>query len=730
MGERTKVAVLGGGVGSVVAAFELTRPEYADQFEVTVYQLGWRLGGKGASGRDLAEGAGQRILEHGLHVWFGFYDEAWKAMRAAYDELGRDRDECPLATLEDAFTPCDQIVLYDRQGDKWHALPRDFPRNRLKPGESDGLPTLQEIAVALMRWVRDVFEPVRKAVMRLPLGDTLFAAAPEGSAIPDDVLQRARDIVNPAVDDPADDIALLLRAAELVAEPSTDERMLALAGDFLPLDWLVGLLRAARDEVWRRGKDAIEADPQVRVLFTMFDTAVSALSGIVEDDVLGDGFDEVNKLELCDWLEQHGAKPPTIGPTPETRAPILRSIYDVAFGYPGGDISQANVAAATAITDVIRLTFAYRGAVFYKMNAGMGDVVFAPFYEVLKQRGVRFEFFHAVTDVRLSDDGKRVTSIDVVRQAELKDPSREYEPLFDVPVAGGGTLPCWPAEPLWDQLADNTPRDSKFEDETGPPAGARRTLSPDAGDERDRFDAVVLGISVDPLKRICRDVYEKNEKFRTALDTASTVRTQAFQLWMNKSAEELGWRHKRDSVAGAYVEPLDTYCEMSHLLPVEHLPGTRAIAYFCGVQLESKGDDQEQATACAKEDALDFLRKDIGPLWPATVAPGTPGPLDWDLLVDPRDREGEERFKAQYWRANIAGSERYVLSPADTIAQRVSPRGFGVENLFPVGDWTRTGVDGGCVEAAAISGVRAAHSVMGDHDYEIPGEDPRWLRKK
>ena len=32
--------------------------------------------------------------------------------------------------------------------------------------------------------------------------------------------------------------------------------------------------------------------------------------------------------------------------------------------------------------------FTYRGALFWKMRAGMGDVVFAPFYEVLKRRGV------------------------------------------------------------------------------------------------------------------------------------------------------------------------------------------------------------------------------------------------------------------------------------------------------------------------------------------------------
>ena len=47
------------------AAYQLTRtPELQAQHEVTVYQMGWRVGGKAASGRD----AWDRNLRHGLHV--------------------------------------------------------------------------------------------------------------------------------------------------------------------------------------------------------------------------------------------------------------------------------------------------------------------------------------------------------------------------------------------------------------------------------------------------------------------------------------------------------------------------------------------------------------------------------------------------------------------------------------------------------------------------------------
>ena len=120
--------------------------------------------------------------------------------------------------------------------------------------------------------------------------------------------------------------------------------------------------------------------------------------------MLEHGFDVINDEEWAAWLARHGAKEITLGRTPEERAPVLRSVYDVAFGYPRGSIPAADVAAGTATSDLLRLAFSYRGSIMYKMQAGMGDAVFTPLYEVLRARGVRFKFFHAVTGLRLGRD--------------------------------------------------------------------------------------------------------------------------------------------------------------------------------------------------------------------------------------------------------------------------------------------------------------------------------------
>ena len=48
-----KVVILGGGIGALSTAWHMTKdPKWRDQIEsLTIYQMGWRLGGKCATGR-------------------------------------------------------------------------------------------------------------------------------------------------------------------------------------------------------------------------------------------------------------------------------------------------------------------------------------------------------------------------------------------------------------------------------------------------------------------------------------------------------------------------------------------------------------------------------------------------------------------------------------------------------------------------------------------------------
>ena len=713
--------MLGGGVGGITAAFELTAtPELRERFEVTVYQLGWRIGGKGASGRNPS--AANRIEEHGLHVWFGFYDNAFRLMRDAYEELGRPPD-APLATFDDAFEGCDQLVLYDRQGEGWHAHRFNCPRNFLRPGDAGDLPTFWEMAATSCRWALGAWRDLRDDRDDLDDGPLPPRFTPVWFA------DLAREVAGDLLQAQLWAADHLLELAQRLAGARARRTDLARTEQAGQTWFLVRLLNGFRDWLWEQVvEERCDEDPELRLFFTMFDTLASTVAGMVKDGVLEHGFDAINDEEWSQWLRRHGAKEVTIGRTPAERSPLLRSVYDVAFGYPDGDIDKANVAAGTAINDLLRLVFSYRGSLMYKMQAGMGDTVFTPFYEVLRERGVRFEFFHAVTRLGLAPDQPLVDSIEVVPQVELA--VDDYDPLIDV-----GGLPCWPSAPRWNQLVEGEALRARGIDfELDPNPLDRRPVRLTRGTE---FDHVVLGIPVGALPEICEELIERDDRFRQAIESARTVQTQAFQVWASKGSDELGWEHDPNSVAGCYVEPLDTYCDMSHLIPRESWgdgDGVRAIAYFCGV-LDDRADEvsmasadrARSATGRAKANAIEFLERDIDTLWPGAGGGGPLAPFEWSLIADPQGRDGKARFESQYWRANATGSDRYVLTTAGSVEHRLPSDRSGFDNLVLAGDWTKNGIDGGCVEAAVVSGMQAARQVIGAKN-PIAGESPQWVK--
>jgi hypothetical protein len=189
--------------------------------------------------------------------------------------------------------------------------------------------------------------------------------------------------------------------------------------------------------------------------------------------------------------------------------------------------------------------------------------------------------------------------------------------------------------------------------------------------------------------------------------------TQAFQLWMDKAAAELGWRYQSNSLMSCYVEPLDTYCNMDHLMIRECWPqrdGMLDIAYFCGVLAHEGINTQPDADASTLQGVTDYLERDVSDFWPGTEHDEH---FDWQVLVDPEDRTGAERLRAQYFRANFAATERYVLSLPGTIRFRLWPDQSGYENLLLAGDWTRNGIDAGSIESAVTSGMLAAQAICG-----------------
>src|SRR5262245_17811410 len=166
-GRRQKIAILGGGMASLAAAFELTdQPGWHDRYEITLYQMGWRLGGKCASGRNLALSG--RIEEHGLHVWGGFYENAFRLIRRCYDELGRPPGH-PMARWDDAFKPHNFVVFEEEAGGAWRHWPRTLAANGERPGEGHELLPLWAYLGMAIQWMIDAVRSSPYAAQTDPL---------------------------------------------------------------------------------------------------------------------------------------------------------------------------------------------------------------------------------------------------------------------------------------------------------------------------------------------------------------------------------------------------------------------------------------------------------------------------------------------------------------------------------------------------------------------------------
>lgn len=68
-----------------------------------------------------------------------------------------------------------------------------------------------------------------------------------------------------------------------------------------------------------------------------------------------------------------------------------------------------------------------------------------------------------------------------------------------------------------------------------------------------------------------------------------------------------------------------------------------------------------------------------------------------------------------------------MLSVAGSGAHRIRSADTGLSNLYLAGDWLRTGLDAGCVEAAVMGGMQASRALSGypaliEGEHDLPRE--------
>jgi uncharacterized protein with NAD-binding domain and iron-sulfur cluster len=661
-------------------------------YEVTVYQQGWRLGGKLASARN--ELMGDRIEEHGLHVWSGFYENAFRLVQSVYAQLDRPATH-PLPTWDAAFQPWDNVSWFSHIDESWVRVTNNVPANSLVPGHGGNLAPPAVLMARMLRFGLGLVEgyqppppPAGHAGTSGPAVDGL-PSAPTGNA---DVTVHLEWLCR-GLEALADDLGTAGLSLLTHLGHATVPIQTALHR------WIDQLIR-----------DEVKASPLLLEVLAFLDLGLAYVRGFGVDGVYSQGFDVINGHEFSDYVRLHGAHALTLG------SGFVRGAYSYIFGFVGGDPTRPNLEAGTTLRMLLRLLLAQCGGVFWRMNAGAGDCVVAPMYQALVASGVQFQFFHVLRSVEVDPRTKAITSATFGVQATVdgqRATGGAYHPLRTLPNG----LEVWPSNPFYEQLDQGTALQ-----ESGQNLESAWNNWPDVGTvtlERGRdFDELVLGVPVGCLIDVAPVVVNASAALQSAIAALPTVATQGLQLWLTKTTHDVGAPGPA-TIATAFAPPLDTWADMTHLLECEDWPVVappRSLHYFCGVlntgPLAAPQPEPSLPAGVHQRagiDAFAWLNQNITSLWPNAAAPGGDG-FDLEVLYAPR---GEDRFDSQFWSTNIDPTARYCQSPVNSSRARPAPEGTGIDGLIVVGDWVKTGLDYGCIEAAVMSGLAGARAISG-----------------
>ncbi|MCL6285989.1 FAD-dependent oxidoreductase [Ruegeria sp. 2012CJ41-6] len=651
LGRKKKLVVLGGGMGTLSAIYAITSKDRwrADFESITVYEETWRLGGKGASGRN--PDACFRSEEHGLHIWLGFYDNALELIQDCYKKLDPSHGH-RWQDWTQAFTPLDAVQLLEK-GFGGRPTEYKFPPR----GGQASLGAIPSILGA--------------ARLLSTSGTTTFS-----QDFQEEFATKAGPSIGARITRIDQHTADLERKGELHREQWKELRD--------DLDYTLWEFNR-REQQLLRGKSA-----DVFQMWVLMNLSLSLLFGIVRDRIYARGFEVIERLEWSRWMHRNRATRRVLASAP------VRACYDLIFGYVNGWANARCVGAGTGTYCLLRMVFGYRNHFAYQLNAGMGEVVFSPLYHVLRDRGVEFKFFHKVTNILPDRTGTAVDSIQLQCIRRVKG-DREYLPLFNVK-----NLQCWPTQPFEDQL------------EPLPKTCAEDRVSLQYGDD---FHDVILGIPPPALDQITEELQAVNAQWRDMTDKLRTTATLSAHLWMTASTTSLGWPDQ-STLFGAYEKPLDTIWDADSLIEFEDFPADncpKAIMYLCGVMA-----DGEDPRTTAKE----WIKTRADGAWSNVRNPTKPE-FDWRMLYDPQDRPDEKRLDWQAIHINDEGAARYVQSRPGTARYRLRSDQSGLENLWLAGDWTKTALNAGCMEAAIMSGQRAARGVSGYSEISVIGEADR-----
>lgn len=747
---RKRVAILGAGPAGLAAAMALSE---SSDYDVHVYQMGWKAGGKCSTGREAGH---LRALQNGSHYLFGCYENAFGLLARAHQVLARHPGEAArFGSFERDLVPR-HLLVAKQAGSHGPGAPvaddwvQHMPQNMAQPGDGAKFPSVFDYLTTGLQYA---------AALAI---DGALAALPGAAARHRYLGARLCQWALPLCPHEPGLRARLTRAALTPARTLTNltaklsfavaRKGLALGGALLPeaglrasgaawgRGWPRGIaaLRLALDRFWALS----EACPPglsapLRRTAVLLDFVGTIGIGYWLDALhRPGGFARIDRYDFREWLERHGARA-------ETReSAIVTSWYDGIIAYERGDVARPRCAAGVTVHSLLRAMGTYKGAFAYQLRGEIGDSFIAPVVRALELRGVRFHFFERVE--RLVVDSSRGLATRVVLSQQVADPPVGARFIEVIDHASGQARHAWPAWPEHPGAAGiGPPLDSYYCSQRV----GERELSlrqPGAGSEGDdeSFDTIISALPLQVLEDVLSDGAETGPglpaDYRDCFSNLQVVESQAIRMWFRVPLRErdsapgevsLGWRLAAPIVSG-YTPPHSTWEDNSqavdiHGFPAEQTP--RTIATLFGPLETGAGDTRSFAhyqaqQAAARAAAWAFVDRHMLPLWPKLERAGE---VAWEAFVDLQNRSGRERFLWQDVVANVGPNESYIACMPGTLRYRIRPHESGFANLFVAGDWTRNGFEVGTVEAAVASGLKAAKALSGlpitifaEHDLE------------
>jgi uncharacterized protein with NAD-binding domain and iron-sulfur cluster len=713
MNDPQRIVIVGAGVSGLATAFALTdptiNPGWKDRYTVDVYQMGWRVGGKCATGRDPQRH--ERIHEHGIHVFGNMYFNAMRMADTVFSEVKwheHDRHR----TMEEAFLPSVVTLNTEWMNGQWHNYLGRFPLSDGNPWTGPHVwPDLQQLVQGCLSMINQ------------DLADAL-----EGPIEPDQGWwDRMKDAFTNWLGDVLEDIVedIAERLVDEERDPADPEGEHDLVIRLMTK--LVSLM-----EGW------VAAHPEkigLRQKFTQIDLVATAVRGMLADDVIVNGIDSIDDENYHEWFARHGMSPITL------RSGLPQGYPNTALSYERGDTTAIPTMSAAAWLTFFLRQVAGKGAGAYFFKEGTGETIMKPLFRLLEQRGVTFHFFHKLAEVNPAADRPTIESLRFDVQATVT--SDRYEPLRT--MADGEEV--WPDRPNYEYLDEGDQlREQAIDLESWwTPWNAVGTKVLRRGVD---FDHVVLATPIATLPHTCAKVIEHpaaGDSWRHMVDHVKTAATQAVQIWLNTPTSALGWHDEMvlptdRYVGGFYAQDLTSFCDFSDLIDEERWPldgRPQGLVYFIGALADPEEpvpftdhDYPRRADERVKWSTIQFLRTIDGLMPGATNVERNPTDarsFDFERLAsaDAVTRgQGVNIFDQQYWRANIDPNERYTLTVAGTVQHRLKAWDSKFDNLVLAGDWIYTGFNIGSFEGAVMSGKLASLTLTGSPQFdEIYGYD-------